>query len=450
MEGANFESPQKNYYSRRNKIMVKSFGKIVAIATTCALLVTPVSVSAASGDTSAEGSTTGNSQLEGIIDKDIFDVVLPTIPQDDSTFDFIIDPQGLIAATNNAAYQNAIFSDADKGVFFKNEGDNYSSTSNSLTAVNKGTCDVDVTLSAVADALKDDTAGYDIQLADSASFASSDTTISLYLALISGNDTAVLTEDGASISSSLTAAPTDAYEVKYNNGAYSYELTDVAQAADYTGFDSLDFNLTGACNMNADWTLAKDATPTVEVAWELDKHVDTPEFNGSTAIVINFKGDAPTAGSLAFTKPNGTTWTPAASVYPTSISINADAKAVTLSAAWLSMIETTFGTGTYSVNINGRDYAFIIPGPTPESDGTTSIAITYTGTDPTAGGLTFTKPNGTTWAPAASVYPASISISAANKTVTLASTWINTVKTSFGTGTYSVNINGTVYKFIVK
>ena len=253
--------------------MVKSFKKFVAVATACALIMTPLSANA-EGETSAEGSTTGSSQIEGIINKDIFSVVLPTIADGDTTFDFIIDPQGLIAATSNAAYANATFSDADKALFFKNDTDKYSSTSNSLTAVNKGTGVVDVTLSATADALKDDTAGYSIQLADSASFASSNTTTSLYLALASGSDTVALTENGASISTSLEAAPADAYEVKYENGAYSYGLTDAAQAADYTGFDSLDFNLTGACNTNADWTAAKDATPTVEVTWALKKHYD--------------------------------------------------------------------------------------------------------------------------------------------------------------------------------
>ena len=257
--------------------MVKRFKKFVAVATACALMLTPISANA-EGETSAEGSTTGSSQLEGIINKDIFSVVLPTIADDDATFDFIIDPQGLIAATGNAAYPNATFSDADKGLFFKNDADNYSSTSNSLTAVNKGTGVVDVTLSATADALKDDTAGYSIQLADSASFASSDTTTSLYLALTSGDDTVALTEDGASISTSLDAAPADAYEVKYADGAYSYGLTDAAEAADYTGFDSLDFSLTGACNTNADWTAAKDATPTVEVTWALEKHIDSLKY----------------------------------------------------------------------------------------------------------------------------------------------------------------------------
>ena len=285
--------------------MVKSFKKFVAVATACALIMTPLSANA-EGETSAEGSTTGSSQIEGIINKDIFSVVLPTIADGDTTFDFIIDPQGLIAATSNAAYANATFSDADKALFFKNDTDKYSSTSNSLTAVNKGTGVVDVTLSATADALKDDTAGYSIQLADSASFASSNTTTSLYLALASGSDTVALTEDGASISTSLEAAPADAYEVKYENGAYSYGLTDAAQAADYTGFDSLDFNLTGACNTNADWTAAKDATPTVEVIWALKKHYDdiniTKLASSSAPITVTTGGEVTSA---TYVKLNG-------------------------------------------------------------------------------------------------------------------------------------------------
>lgn len=442
----------------------KNLSKFVAIALAGAMMIAPLPVSAAEIDSedAAQGTTSGDGNVEGIVNKDVFKVELPTIPADnsDTTFDFILDPQGLIKDTNGAAHTGDTFDENAKGVYFANPqdggGNKYMASSPALTAKNKGTTDVDVTLTATAKALSD--SGYAIGLSEDDTFTD-DKSTSVYLALVSGDQTAALTKDGATITDTLNAAPADAYEVTYNStdNKYVYGLTAAAQAADYTGFDSLDFNLTGACNTNADWAAAKDAAPSVDVAWELEKHFEPMETDGSLDAVIPYKGADPAAGSLKFYSPSGTEWAPAANSYPSAVAINTANKTVSVKAATLTALKTKagFGTGKYTITINGKERSFVLVDKfisTPESDGTTDIVITYKGADPVAGSLKFYSPSGTEWAPNASSYPSAVAIDTAAKTVSVKAATLANLKpkAGFGTGTYTVEINGTTYSFILK
>lgn len=439
----------------------KNLSKFVALAMAGAMMIVPIPAAAAEVDSedAAQGTTTGTGDVEGIVNKDVFKVELPTIADGDTTFNFILDPQGLITDTAGKAYEdeNATFDTTANGLYFANPKDDntveYKASSPSLTAKNKGTTDVDVTLTAVAKALSG--SGYSIGLSDNDAF-SGDRSTSVYLAMVSRGQTAALTKSGAKITDTLNAAPANAYEVTYNDTdqKYEYGLTTAAQAADYTGFDSLDFNLVGACNTAADWAAAKDATPTVDVAWELERHYIVPESDGTVAITIPYKGANPAAGAIEFTKPDGSTWTPPAGAYSSNITINTTDKKLVISAGWLESImnNPAFGKGDYSAKINGKNYAFRLCDPVviPESDGSVSVVLTYEGADPAAGTIEFTKPDNTTWTPPASAYSANIVVDPATKTVTLADTWLAGLTTSFGVGNYFAEINGTKYQFILK
>lgn len=271
----------------------KNLSKFVALAMAGAMMIVPIPASAAEVDSedAAQGTTTGTGDVEGIVNKDVFKVELPTVATGDTTFNFILDPQGLITDTNGSAYTDATFAPDAKGLYFANPVTGgttveYKASSPALSAKNKGTTNVDVTLTAAAKDLS--TADYSIALSDSDTFV--DKSTSVYLALVSGSQTATLTKDGATITDTLDAAPADAYEVTYNSteSKYEYGLTAAAQAADYTGFDSLDFNLVGACNTNADWAAAKDATPGVDVAWQLERPKAAPSAPSAAVFV---KGD---------------------------------------------------------------------------------------------------------------------------------------------------------------
>lgn len=294
---------------------MKKFGRSLAALSLVSALALSSSFSLAAEETTspAEGSSTGTGKVEGIVNMDVFVVDLPTIDENsDTTFDFILDPQGLIAATGEAAYTDKTFEE-DATLFFANTGGttDYSSTSDSLVAKNKGTTDVDVTLTATP--TTDFSFGTDKAFTD-------DTTSELYLELSDGTNTKALTSEGATIETTLDKVGDDAYKVTYDDSGYSYELD-----TDYNDFDSISFNLSGAANPNADWTDKENVESSVAVAWTLKEH----EKNVAPTTSYDITYDSTTystiklnlgAGTLAATDvavayaPSGATWTKAASI----------------------------------------------------------------------------------------------------------------------------------------
>lgn len=423
--------------------------KIVALAMASAVMVAPVTAQAADTEVTdpdtATGTVQGSGEVEAIVDKDVFAVVLPTVADHASTFNFILDPQEVIKSTSNAAYANATFND-HTGVYFNSATDTYGKDSAVLTAENKSSYDVDITLSATASDLADATKGYTIPLTSDNTFAN-DKTTSLYLALVSGGKTEPLTSEGATITNKIAALP-DAYEIAYDSAssAYKYQIK-----SGTTGFKTCTFNLTGACNKSADWAIAKDAAPKVDVTWTVEKHFETPVSDGSINVVIPYTGNKPANGSISITTPKGTTFTPPAAKY-TDGSIVVTDNTITLNAAWLTVVKGNNGVGTYSFTVNGKTYSFELVDElvtTPTSDGTTNIEIAYTGAKPADGSIAINTPSGTPFTPPAAKYTdGSITVTADK--ITLNAAWLNVVKTNNGTGTYSFTLNGTTYEFILE
>lgn len=212
----------------------------------------------------AEGSGSGSGSLDVVEKSDVFDVVLPT--DSGTTFDYILDPTGVIKATEAEKYGGATFADGAT-VFFANaattEGGSvtYSATSDAIKAVNKSTMDVDITVKAsVADVSG-------ITMASSGTFDADDTSAGLYLALkdsdTNNSDTAV-TADGVELTSTI-AALDDAYETKYVDGKYVKQLK-----ADATGFEEYSFQLTGTCNPKGEWAGLTEEPPVVSVVWSIE------------------------------------------------------------------------------------------------------------------------------------------------------------------------------------
>ncbi|MCM1157849.1 MAG: hypothetical protein NC300_09515 [Bacteroidales bacterium] len=434
-----------------------SLTKFMALALTGAMLIAPLSVSATEVDdeTAAKGDITGAGNVEGIVNKDVFKVVLPTVATGDTTFNFILDPQGLIKDTNGEKYTNATFDVAAKGLYFANPqtdgSTKYMASSPALTAINKGTVAVDVTLTAAAQDLTAADSSYTIGLAADDTFAD-DKTTSVYLALKSGSQTAALSSDGATITDSLDAAPSDAYAVTYDstNSKYEYGLTDAAKAADYAGFDSLDFNLSGACNTAADWAAAKDATPGVQVTWTLTKHFEAPVTDGTVDIAIPYTGAKPANGSIEITTPKGNVLKPGAGAY-TGGKITVTDSTITFAAAWLTLQKNDSGLGIYSFQLNGKTYSFKIVDEmvsVPSSNGTTDIVISYTGAKPANGSIEITSPKGNVLKPGAGAYTGG-KIVVTDNTITFTAAWLTSQKDDNGLGTYTFVINDTSYSFII-
>jgi len=271
--------------------MKKTFKRFLAFAMVAVLMANPMSALAA--ETTEEttspaiGSADASGDVEGFVDTTIFKVVLPTSAE--GTFDFKMDPQGLIAATSGEAYTGATFED-DATVFFNTassdaSGD-YKSTSNYIEVLNRGTVAVNVSVEATVTGLDK------IAMASSdAAFTSGDAAVpELYLAFIASGDctsgdaaantTPILTtgsKTSATIEATMPAASADFYEFNYASGEYTFDLKADKASGDATIFPDYSFALTGACNSEADWTDAKNEVPDVQVIWTLEDAESGPQ-----------------------------------------------------------------------------------------------------------------------------------------------------------------------------
>lgn len=256
------------------------------------------------GDTSATpaaGVAEGTGSYEGGEMKyPTLSVTLPTIPA--GTYDYIADPNGLIAATSNEKYANAKFT-GTTGIFFKTGKDSsdatkdaYTEKSAAQTVTNENAQDLDVTVK-----LEQKTAGDAIiQYAESATFASDDKANKLYLAVTDDAATnpnvAALSANGAAVVKTTVAGVTANYAPGYNttDGKYEYTLKD---EADLTDWNDCSFILTGAINTNATW--GDNVTfPEIKVTWSYKEHTDA--YVSATAVSASSK-------ALTLSMPNNVT-----------------------------------------------------------------------------------------------------------------------------------------------
>lgn len=197
--------------------------------------------------------------------KDVVSVALPAISEDgESPFDFIIDPQGLIYATDAAKYGGGKVEENATILFRNHDGEyDFSRRSDGLTVKNRSNVPVVVTVTASIENLGD------IELSGSTDYGDSDV-CGMYLAIVDdeGNERPISEDGEISISTEMRKAPEDAYiyRIDEENGSYSYELSRSPEEID---FDSYSFGLTGYCNPNGKW---EDVSvhPVVKVTWKVE------------------------------------------------------------------------------------------------------------------------------------------------------------------------------------
>ncbi len=173
---------------------------------------------------------------------DIIQITMPVA--EENIFDFIMDPQELIGKTDAAAYGGKRF-EADATLFFRRSddeaGNDYSSSSDALTILNRGDTDVDVILK--ASIAPDSIVG--IALSDDPEF-SDNTDASLYLALTDGETIVPIdSENGAVIETEI------------------YGISEGEEPNEYS------FRLIGAVNKKGDWSEVTDVSPEVTVTWKV-------------------------------------------------------------------------------------------------------------------------------------------------------------------------------------
>lgn len=263
----------------------KNFKRIAALMMAATMTVeSAMTVFAADDSETPAAPTTGVSEGTGSYEGGemkypTLSVTLPTIP--DGTYDYIADPNGLIAATQTAKYANSTFT-GDKGLFFltstaEDGTKTYTEKSAAQTLTNENAQDIDVTVK-----LEQKTAGDAIvKYADSATFADTDKENKIYLAVTDDASTdakvSALTATGAATVTKTVAGTPGNYTPGYNTtNGYGY----TKKTGDGLTWGTCSFILTGAINKNATWGDGVNF-PEIKVTWSYAEHVDATPANGS-------------------------------------------------------------------------------------------------------------------------------------------------------------------------
>ena len=257
----------------------RKFKKYVALAMATILAFSLNMVALAAG-----GSSTGDGEFEGSVQTDVFEVEVPTSAAE-GTYDFILDPENLIKQSieNGQAkddYTEEKFPNA-YSMYFANVSGNsvsvngtYTNTSDPIKAVNKGSTDVDVKITAELTELEG------ITVTDDKTFAD-DTSASIYLAIkdtaATPNEVAMDEEGSATLTASMEGTDESNFQVVYDstNDKYVYELKD---DVDESEFSTYEFRLTGAANTAGDWSADGIVAGSVEVTWDFSQHSDSVAF----------------------------------------------------------------------------------------------------------------------------------------------------------------------------
>lgn len=269
----------------RSKVFKKTLAVTLAATMTLGMSMT---VFAQTGDATGSGSGTGTGSFEGHVDKDVVAVTLPT-DSNTTTFAYKMDPEGLIASTNNAKYSGATF-ESGANVYFQSETNTWTKDSAKLKVINKGTVDVDVTVAAKTDA------NDKVAMSTDKTFQSDDTAAKLYLGLKVANqaEVAVDTTDTAGKVTVGLKGNEDNYEITaVDGGGYGYTAK---SGVPDTAWNSFEFGLTGACNPNGDYSASGLTGSNVTVTWSY-----AVRATDSTATLLDANAVADAAPSIATT-----------------------------------------------------------------------------------------------------------------------------------------------------
>lgn len=235
--------------------------KITAFALVTAIVIASAMSVSAEMET---GSEMGIGRVEGTVNTDVYQVVLPTVGS--HTFDFIMDPLELINQTDGAAYGGKTF-EKDATLFFRNTDkgakEDYSSISSPIIVKNRGSIPVEVSLNVSVDAAS--LGG--IRMTSDRNFKG-DTSASLYMAVVDGEEILPLGSDGVSITATLDPVPKQLFEYGYNKENKKYTYTLKKELSDDV-FSARAFRLTGAVNRKGNWFELAEVSPEIRISWRI-------------------------------------------------------------------------------------------------------------------------------------------------------------------------------------
>lgn len=320
----------------KKKVMKKALAGMLA---TTMVLGTSMVVLAQTGAATGSGSGTGTGSFEGHVDKEVVAVTLPT-DSNTTTFAYKMDPEGLIAATNNAKYSTDTF-EPGANVYFKSTAGTYTwaKDSDKLKVINRGTVDIDVTITAKT------AANNDVAMSTDKTFQDTDKAAKLYLGLQVANqpEVAIDTTDTAGKVTVGLKGNGDNYEItSVDGGGYGYTAkTGVPD----TAWNSFEFGLTGTCNPNGDYSAENLNGSNVTVTWSYAVR----DSENSSAPLLDANAVADAAPSIATTNYTATSGSPVA------VTLNwgaGDKVATNVSNIRVLNNNTTMSSARYSISGN--------------------------------------------------------------------------------------------------
>lgn len=385
---------------------MKKFKCIVAFAATVMALNSSTIVFAAT----QSGEANGTGTYEGNVSNAVFSVLVPTIPIEAEThhstaLDFILDPNDLIVKTNALKYKTQdnneyVTFSGDKGFYFKNKDNNYSATSDTMTAKNKGINKIDVNVTAtlsdysnIALINSDPTKATNDEI-----FGENNQNAALCITLnkiVDNGDSvkSAITTTAAQIGGVVDGVNGDAFTYTWaagENGGYSSTID-----PNYDDFDEYSFNFTGAANKNGNWATDLDlGTPKLNVVWEFSEHVGNTNpsiadetlsisTTDNTVLTLNYgSGDSAATGvskieilGTANNAVNNTDITSKA----TYLTLNAENKTITfLPGFYTAMNNAGVTAGTIRVTFNNTLTATTNPDDAASGTGATTDSFTFT------------------------------------------------------------------------
>ncbi len=249
------------------------------------------------------GTSTGSGAFEGYVEETYAKVSLPTV--EEGTYNYLVDPNGLIVATEGAAHSGIEF-EQNKKLFFTNSATSMTSASNKATVINLGTDAIDVTVSATVSALPTG-----VSLAATEEALAGNTAAQIFMQLNVSNGlsetpegeavnekTAIATaaDTAAEITVGLAGNP-DNFEIVYANDAYAFAQKTGVQN---TNFNSFEFWLNGDCNSHEGWeSTSIDTAGSIAVTWSFEARADESTEPMLAENAVEYKAEA--APSIATT-----------------------------------------------------------------------------------------------------------------------------------------------------
>lgn len=245
---------------------MKNFKKLAAIV----MAATMVVGSGVTAIAASEGGDTGHGSYEGFVEESsVFSVDVPTDAA--NVFDYFIDPNGLLAATDYERFGGvSAGDDFEPGatLFFTRTvsgGDaKYGSSSDEVELTNMSSYAVNVEVSATV--VGGNVGGNNgiVMTADSDVTDPSVTRPTIYLAIESDSKTEPIISGGAKLITQIAGSPEN-FKMKWNSETGKYEFAEIETTQPWK---TTSFNLVGACG--GTWTAAQeDALPSIALTWKV-------------------------------------------------------------------------------------------------------------------------------------------------------------------------------------